>query len=356
MAGVVPPWGIEDGGGRGVNQAGHRNQRGGGGGDGGAGRFVPGQGGAAGNVVSSALELRQASILSERNILLDELIQVKKELQLAQSETRRMGEAFVQRLGIVESRIMAGEANTRTLDKREAGAQQSLAQMRSEIELKTREMVSEVARFKQNLEAEVRGQVEIIRGELKHRDAAMLQVESQAREWVRHSKSADDQRAKFENELKASVEKRLLVLQDATRKMETSSLDRVAALERVVQKEADERIQGDEETRKQFEEAANILRKQSEREELAIQTIQEDLRSELDSVLQATQSRITAFREEAERGRARVEEGLEEEKSQRTDGEEEVKRKLDTFMKLYEVERLRLRDATRNALEQMTGA
>jgi hypothetical protein len=82
--------------------------------------------------------------------------------------------------------------------------------------------------------------------------------------------------------------------------------------------------------------------------------VHEDVRTELDAVVQATQSRITAFREEAERGRARLEEGLDDERSQRVDGEEEVKRKLDTFMRLYEVERVRLRDATRSALEQMT--
>ena len=358
LGAVRPPWGVENDGGME-----NRNQRGGGGGGGmggggGAGdpraaRFVPGRGGQAGDAVSSALELRQASILSERNIMLDELIQVKKELQLAQMETRRMGEAFVQRLGVVESRVMAGEANTRTLDKREAGAQQALAQARSEIELKMREMVAEVARFKQNLQTEVRGQMDVISAELKQRDAAMLQVESQAREWVRHSRNADEQRAKTDTELKASIEKRLLAMQDATRKTETKLVDRLAALERLLQREADDRVKGDEETRREIEEAANILRKRSEREELAVQKVQEDLRSEMDSVVQATQSRIAAFREEAERGRARLEEGLEDERSQRVDGEEEVKRKLDTFMRLYEVERVRLRDATRSALEQM---
>ena len=351
MASVVPPWGIEDGGNRGANSSGFRNERGGGGG--GGGRFVPGRGRAAGDVGSSALELRQASVLSERNILLDELIQVKKELQLSQMETRRMGEAFVQRLGVVESRIMASEANTRTLDKREAGSQQSLAQARSEIELKIREMVAEVARFKLKLEADVRGQIDVLQGELRQRDTALLQVEAQAREWVRHSRSADEQRAKMENEIKVSVERRLLVLQDATRKMETSIIDRVASLEHLIQMEADERVKGDEESRRHFEEAANILRKRSEREALAIEQMQENLRSDLDGVVQATQSQLIAFREEAERGRARLHEGLEDERMQRCDGEEEVKRKLDTLMKLYEVERERLRDATRSAVEQM---
>ena len=238
LGAVRPPWGVEnDGGGEG-----NRNQRGGGGGGGGiggggggdprAGRFVPGRGGHAGDVVTSALELRHASILSERNIMLDELIQVKKELQLAQNETRRMSEVFVQRLGVVESRIMAGEANTRTLDKREAGAQQALAQAHSEMELRMREMVAEVARFKQNLQTEVRGQMDAILAELKQRDAAMLQVESQAREWVRHSRTTDELRAKTDNELKASLEKRLLAMQDSTRKTEARLVDRLAALER----------------------------------------------------------------------------------------------------------------------------
>ena len=349
MAGVVPPWGVEGGQNIKNNNAGFRNDRA----DLRGGRFVPGRAG-VGDIVSSALELRQASILSERNILLDELIQVKKELQLAQMETRRMGEAFLQRLGVVESRVMAGEANTRTLDKREAGGQQTLVQSRSEMELKIREMVSEVGRFKQNMETEVRGQMDVVRSELKQRDTAMLQVEAQAREWVRHSRNSDEQRTKTENELKASVEKRLLLVQDATRKMEASHIGRIAGLERLLQKEVEERVAGDEQTSRGFEDAVNILRNGSEREELAFQKIQEDLRSELDGVVQATQSHITAFRAEAERGRARLEVGLEEERSKRIDSSEEVKRKLDTFMKLYEVERVRLRDATRSALEQMT--
>jgi hypothetical protein len=348
MASVVPPWGIEDDVGGGQRRAFSRV-----GGDPRAAR-VPGRGGAAGEVVSSALELRQASILSERNILLDELIQVRKELQLAQFETKRMGEEFVQRLGVVESRIAAGEANTRTLDKREADGQQSLAQARSEIELKMREMLMDMHRFKQGFETEVRGQIQVVQAELKQRDTAMLQLEAQAREWVRHTRMADEQRLKLESELKASIEKRLMVVQDASRKMEVAHIDRVAALERLLQKEVDERIQGDEGARRDFDEAINIMRKASQREELAIEQMQQDLRAELEDVVQATQQRLTAFREEAERGRARLEEGLEEERSRRTDESEEVKRKLDTFMKLYEVERVRLRDATRNALELMT--
>jgi hypothetical protein len=135
--------------------------------------------------------------------------------------------------------------------------------------------------------------------------------------------------------------------------METSIIDRVASLEHLIQMEADERVKGDEESRRHFEEAANILRKRSEREALAIEQMQENLRSDLDGVVQATQTQLIAFREEAERGRARLHEGLEDERMQRCDGEEEVKRKLDTLMKLYEVERERLRDATRSAVEQM---
>ena len=353
MAGVVPPWGIEGGGTaqqqRGRPQRGNENfdpRR--------DPRSVPGRGGAAGEVVSSALELRQASILSERNILLDELIQVKKELQLAQMESKRMADAFVQRLSVVESRIMAGEANTRTLDKREAGGQQALAAQRGDIELKMREMLAEMARFKQGLESEFRGQMQTIQAELKQRDTAMLQVEAQAREWVRHSRAADEQRARMETELKASVEKRLLVVQDATRKMEADHLDRVAVLERLMQREADERVQGDEQTRKDLEDGINVLRKASEREELAIERLQADLRSELDGVVQATSARVTAFREEAERGRARLDDDLQEERARRVDDSEDIKRKLDTFIKLYEVERARLRDAVRSALEQMT--
>ena len=353
MAGVVPPWGIEGGGSaqqpRGRPQRGNENfdpRR--------DPRSVPGRGGAAGEVVSSALELRQASILSERNILLDELIQVKKELQLAQMESKRMADAFVQRLSVVESRIMAGEANTRTLDKREAGGQQALAAQRGDIELKMREMLAEMVRFKQGLESEFRGQMQTIQAELKQRDTAMLQVEAQAREWVRHSRAADEQRARMETELKASVEKRLLVVQDATRKMEADHLDRVAVLERLMQREADERVQGDEQTRKDLEDGINVLRKASEREELAIERLQADLRSELDGVVQATTSRVTAFREEAERGRARLDDDLQEERARRVDDSEDIKRKLDTFIKLYEVERARLRDAVRSALEQMT--
>ena len=85
---------------------------------------------------------------------------------------------------------------------------------------------------------------------------------------------ADEQRARMETELKASVEKRLLVVQDATRKMEADHLDRVAVLERLMQREADERVQGDEQTRKDLEDGINVLRKASEREELAIERLQ----------------------------------------------------------------------------------
>ena len=177
---------------------------------------APGQGGAmadVGNVEFGALHrppiaLQKATLLSERNLMIDELMQVKKEMNVAQSEMKRMAEAMAQRLGQFEGRLQAGEANVRTLDKREGSNAILTTKLRQEADLRSKEMGSEMGRLRRQVEETLRGHVEGLRGEFRQREQQMLRLEAATRQHAQAVASATEGRARWEGELTNRIDRR----------------------------------------------------------------------------------------------------------------------------------------------------
>ncbi len=100
--------------------------------------------------------------LSERNVVLEEILQTKKEAKLIQSESRRGQEEIVRRLSIFESRILAFEALSRTMDRRTAGCENMMLQLQNDFELRLRNIDSEGARHRREHEVAIRALIETV--------------------------------------------------------------------------------------------------------------------------------------------------------------------------------------------------
>jgi hypothetical protein len=103
-----------------------------------------------------------STFLSERNVVLEEILQTKKEAKLIQSESRRGQEEIVRRLSVFESRILAFEALSRTMDRRTAGCESLMLQLQSDFELRLRNIDSEGARHRREHEVNLRALVETV--------------------------------------------------------------------------------------------------------------------------------------------------------------------------------------------------
>ena len=104
-----------------------------------------------------------SSLLSDRNIVLDEILQTKKEARLIQSESRRGQDELQRRISVLESRILAFEAISRTTDRRMSACENMMLKLQNDFELRLRDIDSEGARRRREEEAAVRSAVDAVR-------------------------------------------------------------------------------------------------------------------------------------------------------------------------------------------------
>ncbi len=103
-----------------------------------------------------------STFLSERNVVLEEVLQTKKEAKMIQSESRRGQEEIIRRLSVFESRIQAFEALSRTMDRRTAGCENMMLQIQNEFELRLRNIDSEGAKHRREDEVNLRASIETV--------------------------------------------------------------------------------------------------------------------------------------------------------------------------------------------------
>ena len=198
-----------------------------------------------GALARAPLALQKATLLSERNLMVDELLQVKKENQVSQLEMKRMAEAMAQRLGTFEARLQAGEANSRTLDKREGSNAILTTKLRQEAELRSKEVGAEMGRLRRQVEDSLRGQVEGLRTEFRQREQQMLKLEAETRAHAQQVSSATEGRARWENDITTKVDKKLDATTQAQGGQEKVLLERSEKLERQILEEGVDRVKGD---------------------------------------------------------------------------------------------------------------
>ncbi|KAJ1492314.1 hypothetical protein T484DRAFT_1771575 [Baffinella frigidus] len=276
------------------------------------------QGGAmadVGNVQFGALArapiaLQKATLLSERNLMVDELLQVKKENQVSQFEMKRMAEAMAQRLGSFEARLQAGEANSRTLDKREGSNAILTTKLRQEAELRSKEIGAEMGRLRRQVEDSLRGQVEGLRTEFRQREQQMLKLEAATRGHAQQVTSATEGRTRWENDMTTKVDRKLDATSQAQVGQERLLQERSDKLERQILDEGADRVKGDKLVREDMDEAMVTIRAAVDTEGHARTSLHASLRSELQDLSLAVKAELRGIREEAERGRARLAEAL----------------------------------------------
>jgi len=133
--------------------------------------------------------------LSDRNVLVDEIVQIKHDMKVMQLEARRIEDDVRHRLSGVDTRLHAGEASARALDKREADHNDGAQQQRREADARHKEVLDEMLRFRRDTEADLRGLNQETRNEIRERDAHVQQLDALARTLTGRLKALEEDRA-----------------------------------------------------------------------------------------------------------------------------------------------------------------
>lgn len=190
--------------------------------------------------------------LADRNLLLDEIVQMKHDMKVMQLEARRIEDDMRHRLSGVDARLQAGEANARTMDKRETDHFDTFAQQKREADSRIKEVLEEMLRFRREVEADVRSLNQETRNEIRQRDAHVQQLDALARTLTGRLKAVEEERKALMDDVTAEIDQRLKLLQDDGKRQQQQQLERLMVLERIIQRETDERTKGDVEVRQEL--------------------------------------------------------------------------------------------------------
>eukprot|EP00960_Hanusia_phi_P042708 755670-Hanusia_phi.AAC.4 len=297
--------------------------------------------------------VKQAPQLMDRTALLEEIAQARKELQITQQEVRLLSETMARRMSSMESRLQAGEASTRSLDRREVSASNSLLQLKTEMEVKMRDLVAEIQRSRRLFEQELQNQTDRIRREFEEKEEANGSAEAQAREAGRQCRAVEEKMRKMEEEMRAGLERRTQMVLDSLRKYELGNVEKFSALEQVVQLERNERKEEAAAVREELSEVMRAVKEELEKESDGVVRMESELRSELGTMQSMLQERTKSLREESEGARLRLEGMLREEVGCWKQEGEEMRRRMEGFAVLFERERRRQRELVQSSAGQM---
>lgn len=288
-----------------------------------------------------------------RNVMIDEMFQLKKEIRVTQMEARRMAEEIAQRMNVMDSRLQAGESNLRTLDKRETTNANAGQQGMIDYEMKMRETAAEMARFKRLVESEMRGIIEGVKSELRQRESIIQQLDTTCRGLTLQVSAMEEVRASADRDMMTAVERRCDKISEENSRNEQLSIERGLALERVLQREADERATEDTQIRQTLDDALQAMKSANITEASQRVLIHKELRAQVSETASSLHEQINYVREEADRGRQHLGDLVSDEKVQRETAVGMCQRKVDSFVRLYEVERSRLDKSVKDALAQI---
>ena len=150
------------------------------------------------------------------------------------------------------------------------------------------------------------------------------------------------------------MERRLKLQQDDGKRQQQQSLERLLVLERILQRETDERTRGDIEVRQELSQALLAIKAVSKQEETQRMGMERELRAELQDASKSLHEQARALHDNAQVAQQRVQDQLQEEKMLREEAGRGLVRQMDAFARNYENERQRLAKTVHDAVTHMS--
>lgn len=291
--------------------------------------------------------------LMDRNIVLDEIMQMKKDLKVMQIETRRMGDELQHKLSNVDTRLQATESVSRTLDRREQTNADAAEKQFTDLELKLRESMHEISRMKRSSDSGMQVVNSETQKELQQRDGHLQQLDGLARALVSRLKTVEEDMVTVLQKVLTELDKRAASLREEMNKGDHQTVEKLLLLERVLKREAEERARGDVEIRQELSEVLMTVKTAAAQEAAQRASMQRELRSDVDAATKSLHALARSLKEESERTSGAASDRLQQVRAQSEAATSSVQRQLDTFARIFEAERSKQHASVQHALAQM---
>jgi hypothetical protein len=143
-------------------------------------------------------------------------------------------------------------------------------------------------------------------------------------------------------------------VQDDSKRQQQQSLERLMLLERIIQRETDERTKGDIEVRQELSQVLLAVKAVSKQEATHRLDLQRELRAEVQTASKALQEQARATHDNAQLAQIRVQDQLQEEKMLREESSRSVQRQVEAFFRNNQDERQRLAKTVHDAVTHMS--
>ena len=252
-------------------------------------------------------------------ISFDDFIEIRKDIKVAQLDGNRSREELLHRLSNLEAKYANLDTSNRSLEQRFVMQANSMLEMKNEFEMRLSELVNEVQRSRRATEqalssrspnqtqqpnpkllicfSNLPSSTDAIRADVRAHDSQFRVIESTVRSAVSQMRKHEEDKSALLSEVKGVIDQRSRAVADRVNESSIASLDRALALERILDKEAEERKQQNIQIKAEIENFRSGIRQNIHTESQQRRDGEKALRLELNESLLGLQEALQSVHE-----------------------------------------------------------
>lgn len=230
-------------------------------------------------------------------ISFDDFIEIRKDIKVAQLDGNRSREELLHRLSNLEAKYANLDTNNRSLEQRFVMQANSMLEMKNEFEMRLSELVNEVQRSRRATEQALAASTDAIRADVRAHDSQFRVIESTVRSAVSQMRKHEEDKGALLSEVKGIIDQRSRAIADRVNESSIASLDRALALERILDKESEERKQQNIQVKAEIENFRSGVRQNIHAESQQRRDGEKALRLELNESLLGLQEALQSVHE-----------------------------------------------------------
>jgi hypothetical protein len=230
-------------------------------------------------------------------ISFDDFIEIRKDIKVAQLDGNRSREEILHRLSNMEARYANLDTSSRSLEQRFVMQANAMLEMKNEFELRLSELVNEVQRSRRATEQALSSSTDAIRADVRAHDSQFRVIESTVRSAVSQMRKHEEDKNALLSEVKGIIDQRSRAIADRVNEGNIASLDRALALERILDKESEERKQQNIQIKAEIENFRSGVRQNIHTESQQRRDGEKALRLELNESLLGLQEALQSVHE-----------------------------------------------------------
>jgi hypothetical protein len=230
-------------------------------------------------------------------ISFDDFIEIRKDIKVAQLDGNRVREELLHRLSNMEAKYVNLDTSSRSLEQRFVMQANAMLEMKNEFEMRMSELVNEVQRSRRSAEQALSSSADAIRADMRAHDSQFRVIESTVRSSVSQLRKHEEDKNALLSEVRGIIDQRSRTIAERVNEFNIAALDRALALERILDKESEERKQQNIQVKAEIENFRSGVRQSVHAESQQRRDGEKALRMELNESLLGLQEALQSVHE-----------------------------------------------------------